>query len=427
MKKNKLILDRDEITNILGNKYKNLSLIFNDKFGIINAVLERHELEKFGLYMYQCLSTNTKILLNLDREVSSGGLGVNEEQDVALIGCLAEALERYSMSFVPDKELVFCSLSELEKKRTFSKFYTYNSMQYNRYSTFFANPQEDKIHWTKIYKIDNDKEWKYWPASLIYLPFNYSKPVSENTSTGMAAGLSKEECILNGLLELLERDALMINFTQRLNPPEIDIATIGGKNKKFIGKIKEKYKIKVYKLYSDINVPIYLSLIWKRVRGKIHYGIGASANLNSDEAINKSLKECLFTFFYSKNIMSERKDDPDNITALYEHFLYYQGRNFSKLLFTSEKIKYCKEITTLDKVLADLKKSGIDVYYKDLTTSDIMVTNIKVFKVVAPGLIDLNKTHLFPRLGADRFWEVPKKLGLDYEEDIEDGLPHPFP
>lgn len=426
MKKNKLILDQDEIISVLGNKYKDLSLIVNDKFGIVNAILERYELKKFDLYMYQCLSANAKVLFNLDREVSSGGLGVSSVQKDAMIGCLAEALERYSMSFVPKDEVVFCHLSDLDKKRTFSKFYTYDLIQYNRYDSLFANPEKDKIHWTKIYLYNDIKKWKYWPSSLIYLPFNYSKPVSESTSTGMAAGYSYEDCILSGLLELLERDALMINFLQRLNPPEIDISTINGKNKKFISKILEEYQIKIYKLYTDIDVPIYLSIIWKKVMGKIHYGIGACASLNSDEAINKSLRECLFTFFYSKNIMGFKKDNPNDITALYEHFLYYQGDNFSKLLFDSKKIKYCKETTTMSRILISLKKGGIDVYYKELTTSDISSTKIRVFKVIAPGLIDLNKSHILPRLGADRLWEVPKKLSLDYGEEIS-SLPHPFP
>lgn len=46
----------------------------------------------------------------------------------------------------------------------------------------------------------------------------------------------------------------------------------------------------MYKLYSDIDFPIYLSFIWKEYFSKIYYGIGAAANVDSNEAINKSLK-----------------------------------------------------------------------------------------------------------------------------------------
>lgn len=423
--KNKLLLDKNKIISVLGREYQGLASIVSDKFGIINAMLERHELDEYDLYMYQCLSANTKDLFDLRREVSSGGLGVHEQRHEAMIGCLAEALERYCMSYIPKEKMLFCKRNEFDRKFNFNEYHTYSNEQYDN-TPNFSNPLVDKIHWTKIYPINESQDYKYWPASLIYLPFELSKPVAETTSTGMAAGTTIENCIISGLLELIERDALMINFLQRLNPPEIRLDTIKGKNKNFIEKINQKYNIKIYKLYSDICVPIFLSFIWKKEKGKIHYGIGASANLDSDVAINKSLKECLFTYFYSKQIMDLKKNNPTEINALYEHFLYYQGDNFEKLLFKSKVEKYKKEKISFNDVINVLEKNGINVYYKDLTTEDIKATGIKVVKVIAPSLIDLNKSHIYPRLGAKRFFSVPKKLGLKYSEKLTE-MPHPFP
>lgn len=425
MNKNKLILNRDEILKVLGKKYKGLSNIFSDKFGIVNAMLERHELDKYNLHMYQCLSANTKKLFDISRDVSSGGLGVNEDKNTAMTSCLAEALERYCMSYIPKSEIISCTKDEINKKYVFSDFSTYSDEQYIKFNDFL-NPNRDVIEWTKIYSIKDKKKYKYWPASLIYLPFDINKVVAETTSTGMAAGFSIDECIMSGLMELIERDSLMINFMQRLNPPEIDINTIFGKNKKFIDNIREDYNIKIYKLYSDFNVPVYLSIIYRTDNKKKHYGIGACASLDSDYAINKSLKECLFTYFYSLNIMDVRQKNPDKIKTLYEHFLYYQDDNFDKLLFNSKLTKYKKEKISFDEVLINLKKNDINVYFKELTTDDIKDTGIKVVKVIAPSLIDLNKSHIYPRLGANRFFDVPKKLGLEYSDNLTT-MPHPFP
>lgn len=425
MTRNKLILNREEILNVLGKEYAGLSNIFSDKFGIVNAMLERHELDKYGLYMYQCLSANTKKLFDISRDVSSGGLGVNEDKTAAMTSCLAEALERYCMSYIPKNEIISCKKDNLNKKYVFSDFSTYSNEQYAMLDNFL-NPNSDVIEWTKIYDIKDRKKYMFWPASLIYLPFDINKVVAETTSTGMAAGFSIDECIMSGLMELIERDALMINFMQRLNPPEIDINTIFGKNKKIINSIMTDYNIKIYKLYSDFNVPVYLSIIYKIDNNKNHYGIGACASLDSDYAINKSLKECLFTYFYSLNIMDVRQKNPDKIKTLYEHFLYYQGDNFNKLLFNSKLVKYKKEKISFDDVLINLKKNDINVYFKELTTEDIKDTGIKVVKVIAPSLIDLNKSHIYPRLGAKRFFVVPKKLGLKHSNDLTT-LPHPFP
>lgn len=117
MIKNKLILNKKEILKILGNEYKGLTDIFSDKFGIVNAMLERHELNKYDLYMYQCLSANTIDLFNVSREVSSGGLGVNENKKIAMTSCLAEALESYGMSYIPKKN---SKKSELKKITEYS-------------------------------------------------------------------------------------------------------------------------------------------------------------------------------------------------------------------------------------------------------------------------------------------------------------------
>lgn len=425
MKKNKLILKKDDILNLLGEEYKDFSDIFSDKFGIVNAMLERHELDKYNLCMYQCLSANTVDLFDVSREVSSGGLGVNEDDKIAMTSCLAEALERYCMSYIPKDEIIVDFKNNLDENYTFSDFHTYSDEQYDE-NLMFLNPNKDKIEWTKIYSIDDDKKFMYWPASLIYLPFDKNKVVAETTSTGMAAGFSIDDCIKSGVLELIERDALMINFMQRLNPLEIDINSIRGENKGLLNMVRKEYDIKIYKLYSDINVPIYFSIIYKKLKKGIHYGIGACASTSSDYAINKALKECLFTYFYSLNIMDVRQKDVNKIKTLYEHFLYYQGENFGKLLFDSKKIKYKKEDISFSEVIKSLKKNNISIYYKDLTTDDVKKTGINVVKVVAPSLIDLNKSHVYPRLGAKRFFEVPKKLKLDYSDVLTD-MPHPFP
>ena len=422
--KNKLIFDPKEIESILGKEYKGLSTIFSDKIGIINVILRRFELEEYNLKMYQCLSADTKKIFDLSRDVSSGGLGISDTDKGAIISCIAEAVERYCMSYIPKNELIKSYWNDIDDKYKIQDYQLYTDEQYDNNNNFY-NPKKDKIYWTKISSVDEDKQL-YWPAGLIYLPFELSKNVAETSSTGMAAGYTIQDCILSGLLELIERDSLMINFSKRLNPPEIDIDTIEGANKEFINKIKEKYKIKIYKLYSDIEIPTYLCFIWNEKKGKPHYGIGASANLDSDLAINKALRECLFTHYYSLNIMDLRKDKPEDITTLYEHFLYYQGDFFEKLLFKGEKINYKKEVYSYDDLKNSLAKEGLQVFYKELTTTDVQSTGLKVVKVIVPGLIDLNKTHIMQRLAAKRFDEVPKKLKIKINEGLSE-LPHPFP
>lgn len=425
MDNNLLIKQIEDIKGLSKKELKNYSLIFSDKTGIINALLKRNELKKYGLEMFQSLSAQTKILFDLNRNVSSGGLGIDFLVKNALVACVGEAVERYCMSFADEKDLIFEHWRKLPKTHKVNNFHLYTKKQYKA-NKDFLDPRLAKIAWVKIYNFFDHKKYIYWPASLVYLPFKYGQAVAETSSSGVSAHSDSNKAIIGGLLELVERDALMINFLQQLKPPEIDINSIAGENMKLIDKIKCDYNIKIYKLFSDINIPIFLGFVWSKKGNRLHYGIGACAALSSEKAIEKTLKECLFTYFYSKNISDLKPKNKNSIRTLYEHYLFYQDRKFFKLLPNSKRQNYKAERYSIDFLMNELKKNGLEVYYKELTTSDVKVSNIKVFKVIVPGLIDLNKSHLLKREGASRFWDVPRKLGLKTRKNLSN-MPHPFP
>lgn len=426
MANRQLIKFLGEIRELTEVDIKQYSSIFSDKIGIINALLRRNDLSRYGYSMFQSLSAKTAILFGRSREVSSGGLGINKDSRFALHACIGESLERYCMSYYDKENLFFGNHKELPTKMRFDDFSLYSKEQYGKNKSF-ADPLKEELYWDKIESFLNPGKFKYWPASLIYLPFDEGKLSAETTSTGMAAGTDKKIIITSGLMELIERDALMVNFLNRLDPPEISIDSINDANESFIRDMaKDGYNIKIYKLYSDIDLPIFVGLIWKGKGKNIHYGIGACASLDSEKAINKTLEECLFTFLYSKNIMDAKPKNKESIKALYEHFLYYQGDKFAQLVFNSKSIKYSKEKHSFASLLRTLTKLKLEVFFKELTTEDIKSTKIRVFRVVVPGLVDLNKSHLLPREGAKRLWETPAKLGLKIEKNLS-SLPHPFP
>lgn len=425
--KNKLIKKLDEVFELRQKDINSFAPLFSDKSGIINALLERFELEKFDLNMFQCLSTNTKTLFELTREISSGGLGVDKYRREAMLSCLSEAIERYCVSYINKDDLTFCRWNELPRNQSLNKFNLYTEGQYKN-NKLFPNPIRDKIYWAKISSFleTPPKKEIYYPASLIYMPFDISNSVAETTSTGLAAHTNIKSAVKNGVLELIERDAIMINMLRRLNPPEINSGSIKGINQEFIKKINKRYNIKIYKLYSDINIPVYLSFIWRSWQDKLHFGIGASANLDSCKAIRKSLEECLFTYFYSKNILDLKPTSRTSITKLYEHFLYYQDKKFFDLLFNSETKNYSKENLSWDHLTKELRDNKLDIYYKDLTTEDINPFGIRVVRTIIPELVDLNKSYTLRREGADRFWTVPAKLRIKGSQNLST-LPHPFP
>lgn len=419
--RNKLIRELTDVPELTFADRKHIARLFSDKVGIVNGVLQREELRSYGYVMFQSLSAKASILFGLSREVSSGGLGVHESPRRAFWACIGEAVERYCMSFCPKGEVVRAKKHGLPQHEVVIDHELYSNEQYGS-SDHYSDPDAEMMDWVRL------KEFKgrralFWPASLVYLPYD-GICAAETSSTGVAAARRVEDAVTSGLLELIERDALMINYLNRLNPPDVDLSTLHGNTKRLVEKMQKKFSIKLYRLYSDINVPIYSAVIWSCKGSKLHYGIGAAAALNSDTAIEKALKECLFTHFYSKSALHLKPSRPREITKLYEHFLYYQGDRFSKLLFISERIAYLPEKKSCEELLRDLKKMGLRVYYKELTTPDVAPSGIVVTKTIVPGLIDLNKSYTLRRLKAKRLKEVPEKLGLKARLTK---MPHPFP
>jgi len=426
MAKKEIIKELDQIKELTKIDKLKYTKVFSDRFGIINGLLRRYDLEPYKYSIFQSLSARTQVLFSLSREVSSGGLGISNNTRSAFYACMGESLERYCMSHYDDSKLLNKKYSELPPKFRVNNFSLYSKEQYSKNKNF-TNPLTQQIYWEKVDSYLHPGQFKYWPASLIYLPFEKGKNSAETTSTGVSAHPNKNKAVISGLLELIERDALMINFLLRLNPPEISIHSIQDINKSLINKLsKNGRRVKIYKLHSDINIPIYAGLIWTKKKNIYHYGIGACAALDSQVAIEKTLKECLFTYLYSKDMLHLKQNQKNKIKALCEHFLYYQGSSFEQLPFKSSEQDYAIEKVSLKQLLKNLKQLNLEIFYKELTTPDISSTEVRVFRVIVPGLIDINKSHQLPRLGAERLRTIPRKLGIAKKMKIS-SMPHPFP
>src|SRR5881227_1914656 len=78
-----------------------------------------------------------------------------------------------------------------------------------------------RIEWSPVWSL-RDQRFKYLPTSLLY--FFYSGPAAFHAdSNGCAAGNTLEEAIVQGFLELVERDAYAIWWYNRLQRPALEL------------------------------------------------------------------------------------------------------------------------------------------------------------------------------------------------------------
>ena len=165
----------------------------------------------------------------------SFGKGSTAEQGEA--SALMEAMERYSGIFQGD---------EIRMTRRFTDFspgeaiapndvLLFSDAQYRRRQMQIAGQDHDasppppapfdpsaEIEWSPVWSL-RDGRFKYLPTSLLY--FFYRGPGQINAdSNGCAAGNTLEEAIVQGYLELIERDSYAIWWYNRSQREEVDLS-----------------------------------------------------------------------------------------------------------------------------------------------------------------------------------------------------------
>src|SRR3954453_8066610 len=199
--------------------------------------LERIEVDlpmNTNFFAYHNFSGPAQSVDQLRSGLSGGSFGKGSTAEQGEASALMEAIERYSGIFQGD---------EIRTTRRFTDFARGEAILPNDvllFSDAQAQPQqapaEDthptqaapgpfdpsaKIEWSPVWSL-RDNRFKYLPTSLLY--FFYSGPAAfQADSNGCAAGNTLEEAIVQGFLELAERDSYAIWWYNRLQRPQVDL------------------------------------------------------------------------------------------------------------------------------------------------------------------------------------------------------------
>ena len=363
--------------------------------------------------------------------LSGGSFGKGSTAEQAEASALMEAIERYSGIFQGD---------EIRMTRRFADFPEGDAILSNDVQLFSEaqlkdrdQPRSDdshpvpepidpsaKIEWSPVWSL-RDRRFKYLPTGLLY--FFYGG--SHADSNGCAAGNTREEAIVQGFLELVERDAYAIWWYNRLRRTEVDL---GEFDDSYIRDLKTQFtdagrKVWVLDVTSDLGVPTYVAIMHWVKDGQENIEFGSGAHFDRRIAMLRSLTE--LSQFLSIGLMgggSGDKSSLDGITPL-------RLENYPFLVPTSEpvvrpalgmevpldsvreQVEACVEIA---------RRAGYDFLVLDQTRPDV---EVPVVRVLVPGL-----RHFYRRFGPGRLYDVPVKLGLlDQplpESEMTPFLPH---
>ncbi|WP_345621270.1 TOMM precursor leader peptide-binding protein [Streptomyces ziwulingensis] len=354
----------------------------------------------------------------------SAGKGMTDAQ--ARASALGEAIERYCGVWQGDEARVTASLRalgddavRLDTLQHFSARQFREREEWRRRGTGFTwvpDPLDEtrEISWTPVWSLTENRH-KYVPTSYLYYRFPAEPgPVHAVAhSNGNAAGASREDAILQGFLELVERDSVALWWYNRVRRPGVRLDDTA---QPYLARWRDVYaardrEVWVLDLTSDLGIPV-AAAVSRRVGGgseDILFGFGA--HVDPAVAVSRALTEMnqfLAQLIEFRSGPHQAQGGPDAHwwrTATLENQPHLAPDGWSDLLTGPHRRPAGRHDLSaeLARARALVGERGMELLVLDQTRPDIA---LPVVKVMVPGL-----RSFWPQFAPGRLYDVPVSLG----------------
>ena len=353
--------------------------------------------------------------------LSGGSFGKGSTAEQGEASALMEAIERYSGIFQGD---------EIRVRRRFTDFPAGDAIPPNDV-TLFSDAQlrrdqasmfaqdvtptlapfdpSAEVEWSPVWSL-RDGRFKYLPTGLLYFFYRSNSGGGEipADSNGCAAGNTLEEAIVQGFLELVERDSYAIWWYNRSRRAEVDL---GQFEDSYIRDLKIQLaetgrRLWVLDITSDLGIPSFVAMSHAVENAGDFVEYGSGSHFDQRIALLRALTE--LNQFLSLGLMGGRdagasSNDGAGPFRLQDHPYLTPNGGPARLNFRADFGRLDKR----EQVMACVslaKREGFDFLVLDQTRPDI---EVPVVRVIVPGL-----RHFYRRFAPGRLYDVPVKLGL---------------
>lgn len=366
-------------------------------------------------------------------------------RDDALIKTIAECGERFCWKTADLFIKKIGSTEDLRNEefldpRTLSGF---SQAQRNTHKDKLFFDKTTNFSWIEARCLTRDSE-AYIPAQLVSVPM-FKKLVPEKepmlrwtVSTGVAAGKSSEEAILHGLLELIERDAFMITYLQKLNCPNINLDNVqDAQINAFANEIRRHdLELKIVSLATDFPVYVFLAIIRDKFGKGPAITVGAKASFDPIEATLGAMNEAatlrlgykkMYTRGFKGNLADMRQRERILYWCMEENAekLVFLTRGTKQINLPDPSLAIMSSVEKLDAIIATFKKNKYDLYTVKLSNTEIERFGLHTYITIAPDLHPLHLDESIPYIWSERLYSVPLNLGYKIPKNLN-AVPHPF-
>lgn len=273
------------------------------------------------------------------------------------------------------------------------------------------------IEWSRAWSW-SEQEYVYVPTQSLTFTPTLRHQFCRAHSNGLSAGNEIRECLTQGFLELVERDALAIWWYNRVPRPRLELQ---GSQHPFVTAAQENFSkigrsLSLFDLTHDLGIPVIAAVSYRPGPGPQKIIVTAGAHFDPSIAAARALTEQGQWLCNQDNYEKGRPVQMEPFfRALYEtvrleEHAFLQGSG-ETLPLRSRFLSFEEETSA---IRTAVEKAGSELILYDLTRPEF---DFPVLKVIVPGLA----MH-WPRFGNRRLYDVPVALGwlpkATREEDL---------
>ena len=404
--------------------------------GVVTSLTRSSDPDNPYVHTYSAVHAfrSSSSLNNLRKSLrhKSAGKGKTDPQSRASGFC--EAIERYSGIYQGDEPRIHAKLNELSGAIHPHRCLLFSERQYqNREALnekaivahdWIPKPFDDTqaIDWTPVWSL-TEQTHKYLPTAFCYYNYKLHKPhrFCSADSNGNAAGGTLEDAILQGFLELVERDSVALWWYNCLPRPAVDLASF---NEPYFLDLQRWYQSQqrelwVLDLTTDLNIPAFAAVSRYTGGDKEYIITGYGAHFDPKIAVSRAVTEVN----QNGRHLTENYPPTDSESALNHWCTHATIANQPYLAPSQDSPRQASDYPQQwsDDIHEDVligvervKQAGLDMLVLNQTRPDI---GLPVVKVIVPGL-----RHFWSRFGSGRLYDVPVKLGWLAESPTEDQM-----
>lgn len=362
---------------------------------------------------------------------NTDGAGSGSDSTTAEFIAVMESLERYSSAMWDARSFLLESENNLQERLVSpNQFPRCSTAELDSGHVLRRYDPGVPIRWVRGWSLTSGHQvWVPAIAVYLHLPYlNDSERFIRSVSTGCAVHESMRKAVLNGLLEVVERDAIALTWLHELPLPRIAAGETGEFPPEALAgwKSYRDYGIEthLFDATTDFGIPVIFALQISDQDDDIAQLVGAASALEPAEALTKVFREMAsiriaLRAFLAQSTSIKIYPDVANVTggaALMGQRAYRDA--FSFLLNSERETSPSRMPNLLElnddplrEMIIRIRLAGAEVIAVDITTDEARSVGARVVKVLVPEAVPLSFVHRERYLDTPRLISAPNSMG----------------